>query len=54
MSFVEEVEALATAADRLAAYITDWSHEDPTVAAKEDLHALVDNVNQALKRFGLS
>ncbi|HUJ65969.1 MAG TPA: hypothetical protein VLX59_10550 [Acidimicrobiales bacterium] len=52
MSFVEAVEALVSAADRLAAYITTWSQQDPAVAANEDLHALVDDVNQALKRFG--
>jgi hypothetical protein len=51
VSFVEGVEALVDAADRLAAYITAWSQQDPTVAADEGLRVLVEDVNQALKRF---
>jgi hypothetical protein len=54
VSFVEGVEALVDAANRLAAYITEWSQQDPTVAANEDLRILVEDVNQALKRFNRS
>jgi hypothetical protein len=47
----QEIEQLALAADRLAGYVTAWSHHEPNVAANETLRDLVHDVDEALKPF---
>lgn len=51
MASEQEIEQLAHAADRLAGYVTAWSHQEANVAANETLRDLVRDVNEALKAF---